>query len=308
MKRCILTVIAVVLLASCASVDFKLQPRPQVTVGELSAPATYRVRTVYYDQDENGLTRSITEIEARVLAASTGDTSYYQWLEYRVRTYPAGSSLESRMEGPPQSAAPWVAYQPAIGFAYTMKGLASNENEELANLPNVDSVPRDLVGFQFYDNIIDFHTWDIYQDMFLTSHGSARAPIEKVGDVSTIPMPGKPIRLLDWPGLTSDFRFEGGFSKAEYLADVTRDGRALKLLSLEQNQRIRQTVYGMAGPVRLKMPYDGTTRLIGLMYFDADNRIWKASFNEYVYSRVSVPVLVPVIVHTKRAYSIERVE
>jgi hypothetical protein len=123
-----------------------------------------------------------------------------------------------------------------------------------------------------------------------------------------MPMPTAPIPLLEWKGLSSDFAFGGGYCRAEYLADVPEGGKTCKLISLDQNQRMKQTVYGMAGFVQMKMPYVGTSRVLGLSYWDAENDLLRASFYEYVHSKVFVPVLVAVIVHEKRIYNIERVE
>ncbi len=308
MRRFILLAIGFMSVMSCRTAAFRVQPRTPLNPTDLSDQRVFHVHVAYFNEDDGGLVQSIDEIDARVLDARRNGAHYYRWLEYRIRSYPRGPSLDDRMEDLPRSDAPWEDYAPAIGFDYVLEGSAATEAGDLSNLPRMDSIPRDLTGFKFYTNVIDFHTWDIYRDMFLAGGDPSMPRLAKVGDASSFQMPRKPIPLLTWTGLSSDFRFEGGYAKAVYLADVQEKGTPLKLLFLDQNQRMTQNVYGMAGPMQLKMPYEGTSRLVGRMYYDLDDRIWRASFDEYVYSKVFAPVHLTVIVHSKRSYLIEREE
>lgn len=308
MKQRIWLLAVVLATVSCASQPYVVKPRPTVHVAALSDQRRYHVHVSYLHQDDTGLTQSVDEIDAQVLTASSADSKYYKWISYRIRKYDVGSSPEDRMESQPTSTTAWHDYPPAVGFEYTMKGLAATNQGDLSNLPSMDSIPRDFDGFLFYTSVIDFHTWDIYRHEFLDSQAEGAAKLKRIGDSYTMVMPKKPIPLLEWKGLSSDFTFEGGYCRAEYLADVSEGGTTLKLISLDQNQRMRQMVYGRAGFIQLKMRYQGTSRLLGLSYWDSEDNLQRASFYEYVYSKVFVPLMAPVIMHEKRIYTIERVE
>jgi hypothetical protein len=308
MKKGIFLAILLGAMVSCTSTQYAVKQREPAQPGALANQHVYRIHVTYLHEDEAGLVNTIDEIQAVVRTADTGDAAYYKWESYQIRAYKIGSSSEARMESQPSSDAAWKDYKPAVGFDYVMKGLASTEQGDLSNLPSMDSIPRDMDGFLFYTSVIDFHSWAIYCDTFLADSGNGRPRLEKIGDTYTMEMPKSPIPLLDWQGLTSDFKFEGGYSVAAYLADVDVNGTPARLLSLDQNQRMKQTVHGKVGTVELNMPYEGTSRVLGHMYWSPDNELLKASFYEYVYSVVYAPVMIKVIVHEKRMYDIERVE
>ncbi len=307
MKRELCLLVVTLLLASCATAPYQVRPRQPVDHGTISNPKRYHMHVTYLHQDDRGLTKTVDELDAQILAADSGEATYYKWISYRIRKYSTGSSPDDQMENQPTSAVAWHEYAPATGFDYKMKGLAATAQGDLSNLPSMDSIPRDMDGFLFYTSVVDFHTWDIYRAQFLEPSDGSGVRLRSVGDYHVMEMPEQPIPILEWKGLSSDFTFEGGYCRAQYLADVHDGAGTLKLLSLDQNQRMKQTVYGKAGFAELRMPYEGTSRLVGCMYWTRDNQLQRASFYEYVYSKVFVPVLVPVIVHEKRIYSIERV-
>jgi len=188
-----------------------------------------------------------------------------------------------------------------------MEGIAVDENGNLSKIPNVDSIPRDMDGFKFYVSLIDFHSWDIYRHTFFNPAELKlnEKPLKKVGDTVTVSLEAKPIPLLEWENLTSDLRMEGGIIVGLYLADGVVNGTESRIVYFEQNQRIKQYVYGSVGGILLKMPYEGTTRFFGHIFVDQSDELLKAHFNEYVYGKVSAPMGVKVIVHTKREYRVE---
>jgi hypothetical protein len=305
LKKYIFILILIYILFGCVT-SFEIKEKKPLFIDNYTESKIFHIHVTYYNEDDIGLTKSIDEIDARVLSAKYNGLNYYKWLDYKIRTYKVGSAIENRMEYKPDTYTPWTTYQPAIGFEYTMDGMAFDNKGNLAKLPNMDSIPRDMVGFQFYISIIDFHTWDIYRHMFFGINDTREAQLKEIGDVYSHHMENKTIPLMNWTNLTSDFSLEGGSAHGIYLADIEQDSMKIKLIYFEQNQRLKQYVYGNIGRIQFKMPYDGTTRFYGFLYLDETNNLIKANMNEYVYGKVKAPMFITVLVHTKRDYFIER--
>jgi hypothetical protein len=282
--------------------------KPRIPLNAQAAvDASYHVYVKYYNQDDIGLTKSTDEIDCYVDVGREGGKNYYKWHDYKIRHLTTGKDLRAKMELGNSPSEPWTAYPPAEGFEYLVDGDMVDEGSSIFKTPDLSSVPKDMEGFRFYTNIIDFHTWGIFKKIFFRGANSASAILKKPGDSISLDMSNMSIPLMDWPNLTSDFSLDGGYLTAEYIGDKPgADGAATPIVFFSQNQRLKQYVYGMAGPIQFKMPYNGSNRFMGFYHPDPEGDVLTGTFNEFVYSRVNAPMLITVIVHSKREYRIER--
>jgi hypothetical protein len=284
----------VCLAAGCATAR-RFTPVARLPLGltPQSPIRTYRVGVSYTNQDDIGTPLDVVEIRATVRIGSYGTDVYVQWESYEHRQY--------RIGGAPPA---WEPFRPAIGFDYLMTPVA-REPDYIKNLPNVDSISRDLTGLYFYINLIDLHMWDLYTCLFLRTPELFPAipakPLRAIGDTMLVDLTGLPIALVEWENVSSDLTMTGGTIRAEYLGSGVVGGVRTKIISFEQEQTIRQNVYGIG----LKMPYQGTNRFLGHMHLDEDNQLVLASYSEFVYSKIKAPMSQTVIVHSQRDYRIE---
>ena len=270
-------------------------PREPLNLTPQQPVRTYRIAITYTNQDEIGIPTDILEIRALVVTGTYQGKTYCRWEEYEQREYRAS-------QDPPE----WSQYPPASGFDYLITPVAE-EPDYLPNLPPTDSLPRTLVGFYFYINLIDFHMWDLYINMFLDTPRLfpeiAAEPLREVGDTMTVNLTDLPIALLEWENVSSDLEMTAGIITAEYLGTGSVRGVPTRIIAFGQQQTLRQTIYGLG----FSMPYDGTNRFSGHMHLDADGRLLLASYREFVYGRVKAPMSQIVIVHSQRDYRIELV-
>jgi hypothetical protein len=266
---------------------------------------TYLINVKYIDQDEIGLPAEIREIEGHVQTGRYLKQGYYKWIDYRIRTY--------KPDKPPGE---WISYSPAIDFEYLLVPV-NEEPDYLGNLPATTTLPRELDGFYFYINLIDFHMWDLFVAMFMNTRtvfpGYNKDPLKQIGDAISFDLRDLPIGLLEWENVTSDLKMTGGTISAELIgmrrtpeaAEIESEVEESELIVFfQQQQTLEQNVY--AG--NLKMPFTGTNRFMGHMYLSSNNELLKAHYTEYVYAKVYAPMSQTVIVHTERQYRIERVE
>lgn len=292
------TVLAVFVLAAagCASTSSVL-PVPRNPLNLVPEPPvrTYRVEVTYTNQDDIGKPTDIMEIRATVSAGIYGADEYCRWESYERRQYRAGAQIPD-----------WQTYEPAVGFDYLIAP-RKREPDYIENLPNLDSIPRDLTGFYFYINMIDFHMWDLYINLFLRTPeifpDIPAKPLKNVGDTMRIDLRDLFIPLIEWENVSSDLVQTAGIIHAEYLGSGKVGTTKTKILSFGQEQTIEQNIYGMG----MKMPYRGTNRFLGHMHLDDKNQLVLASYREFVYSKVKAPMGQTVIVHSERDYRIELV-
>ena len=295
-RRRIATILLAAALAGtgCVSTQ-RSSPVARTPLGLVPDPPVklYRVAVTYTNQNDIGVPLDFVEIQAKVRIGMHGAEQYCRWESYEVRSYRVGD--------PPKA---WEPYQPAVGFDYLMIPVRQ-ETDYIPNLPNVDSIPRDLTGFYFYINLIDLHMWDLYRYLFLETRevfpSIPGGPLRAIGDTMQVDLTDLPIALLAWENVSSDLVMTGGVIGAEFLGTGLVHGVQTKILAFEQSQTIRQTIFGMG----MRMPYDGTNRFLGHMHLDQDDGLVLASYREFVYAKVKAPMSQIVIVHSQRDYRIE---
>jgi hypothetical protein len=279
-----------------------LKNRENININNLDLNSKYNVHVMYFNQNEVGETQTIDEIKAQVEmynVSNIENEKYYKWISYQIRTIKSKNAMEKLDDNNTE----WIKYSPGTGFEYIINGSISSDDGKTLKTPNMDSIPKDLTGFKFYINIIDFHMWQIYKEMFFMGENK----LQKIGDKIEFDMSKLIVPLVNWENTSSDGQVKDGFCQVEYIAD--RGIREQdKVLYFMQNQKISQNVYGQIGKINLKMPYYGTTRFLGFYIADQNNDMRKGEFNEYVYGRVNAPFFTKVLVHNKRFYTIERIE
>jgi hypothetical protein len=291
------------LLGCATSVDVKSR---NILMDQYVVDKTYHVYVKYYNQDEIGITQSTDEIDTLIDVGISGNKNYYKWYNYKTRHSETSKDLRTKMELGNKVSDEWNIYPYGDGFEYLIDGYFVDEDTMSFKTPDLSSIPRDMEGFRFYTNIIDFHTWEVYKKLFFEGTKLTPSVLTRIGDKISMDMSEMSIPLMDWPNLTSDFTLDGGFLSAEYIGNKEENGRITPIVSFSQNQRLRQFVYGMAGPIQFKMPFKGTTRFMGFYYPDTQGTVLKGLFNEYVYAKVNAPMFIKVIVHSKREYLIEQ--
>ena len=287
-------------------------PRLDAEIPEGLPSIDYEITVRYFTQDEVGITQSVEEIAAKVteFPAPEGG-SYYLWTDCLVRNFalapeddPVENGLEfDRITG--DDSALWQPLEEGIGFSYYVEGTIADEIGQLGNLPDFGFLRRDMDGFHYYLNLIDFHMWDLYADMI--NDPENQTPLQEKGDTFLSIQEGHVIDLAEWDNITTDLEMEGGLIFIEYVGDSEYEGEATRIFYFRQNQRIRQEVYGsLIGDLAFKMPLRGTNRFLGIFELDRENRLVRAHFNEYVYSRVHAPFFIKVLVHHKREFFVQR--
>jgi len=139
---------AALLLAGCSQIlrgpDEPPKPVPPLVGHGVSR---YRIHVVYFDQDDVGFTRKISEIKAQVDALPTEDgTGRFRWSGYRIREYPApaGCSIET-LDALPAGGPAWKPVEYAEGFGYSLPGDAL-DTFRIAQIDSLRAVPRDMDG------------------------------------------------------------------------------------------------------------------------------------------------------------------
>ncbi len=294
--RLVIPLLAAILVHGCTThQSFVVQPRGALGVVPEGPFSTYRIAVTYIAQDDTGVPQETRDIEAMARLGFHNGKLYCLWEDYNIRSYRTA-----------EEAPLWSAYEPAVGFEYVMERI-EQDPDYLDNLPNVDSIPRDMDGFYFYINLIDLHMWDLYINLFLNTRmvfpEMNLDPLAKIGDTLFVDLRSLPIGLLEWENLTSDLTMSAGEIRAEYLAENLVGDTRVKVIFFQQDQTISQVIYG----VGMKMPYRGTNRFLGHLYVDEQNRLIKAHYREFVYGKVQAPMGQTVITHSERLYSIELV-
>lgn len=279
--------VALALLTNCATTDSYV-PAPRVPLGvTVEGPVDrYLVEVSYITQDDIGVPTDYRGIRGQVIHAMVDGKDYYKWESYEIRAYRPGAAMPS-----------FESYPPAIGFEYLRNGQLE---PDMTTIADTSSLPRTMDGFDFYVNLIDFHTWDVYRDMFFGDNEDA---LIEPGDSREFDLTKKELSIGSWENITRDFQMTAGIIYGEYIGDVVESGTEYKVLFFRQEQTISQTVTGLG----MDMPYAGTNRFNGHMYLYTDGTLARGNLREYVYGKVYAPMNQTVIVHTERHYSIRRV-
>ena len=263
------------------------EPRTQLGVTLTGPVDRYLVDVMYITQDDTGVATDTHEITAEVIHSIVDGHRYYRWVSYAIRAYEAG-----------EETSPFETFEPAVAFEYFFDDLFE---EDMGNLPDTTTLPRTMDGFEFNLNIIDFHMWDTYIEMFLGDTAAER--LEAPGDSSAFDLTDQIMPLGSWDNVSKNLEMTAGLIEAEYLGDLTVHGTEYRLIHFRQEQTLKQTVVGLG----IEMPYEGTNRFSGLMYLYGDGTLARAWYREYVYGKVYAPMNQTVIVHNERRYEIRRV-
>lgn len=275
-------------------------------------PIRYEVTARYFQQNAIGLTTSVEEIVSEVDAFEPSDgDSYYRWGDSRVRTFALAkgdTSIESGIEFDAiagDDSSDWHTLDETLGFSYAVADTVADESGQLGNLPDLGFVRRDMAGFHFYLHVIDFHMWEFYALMI--NDETLGGPLLEVGDSISISEEGHVIDMAEWEGITSDLEMEGGNITIQYIGNSELGGLPTRIFYFQQNQRHRQKIYALLlGRLAFRMPLAATNRFVGVFELDSSDRLVQARFNEYVYTQVSAPFFMKVLVHTKREYIVDR--
>ena len=280
-------VVALPLLTNCATTD-SYEPAPRVPLGVvIEGPVDrYLVEVSYITQNDIGVPTDYRDIRGQVIHAKVDGQDYYKWESYETRAYPPGAAVPT-----------FESYPPAVGFEYLRNGLLESD---MTTIADTSSLPRTMDGFNFYVNLIDFHTWDIYRDMFFGENEDA---LIDPGDFHQFDLTKKDLSIGSWENITRNFQMTAGTIYGEYIGNFVESGIEYKVLFFRQEQTISQTVVGMG----MEMPYEGTNRFYGHMYLYPDGTLARGRLREYVYGKVYAPMEQTVIVHTERHCSIRRV-
>jgi hypothetical protein len=248
----------------------------------------YSVEVSYITQDDTGVPTDYHDISGQIIHSVVDGHQYYRWETYRLRAYKPGEEIPG-----------FVTFEPAVGFEYFFDDLFE---EDMGNLPDTSSLPRNMGGFEFHLNVIDFHMWDTYIEMFF-GESAGESKLEQPGDESDFDLTDQILPLGSWENVSKDLEMTAGVIHAEYVGDVTVQDIEYSLVHFRQEQTLKQTVVGLG----MEMPYEGTNRFYGLMYLYDDGTLARAWYREYVYGKVYAPMNQTVIVHNERRYAIDRV-
>lgn len=315
----ILAILIIVGMTGCKTVSkYTDEPttKESLNIKDYSNPLNYSLHIAYFNQNDIGITESIDEISAKILKADYKGDTYINWMDYQVRSFTLNkdSKIENTIEFPlinEDDAADWNSIEYANDFDYLLDNSSSIvENGQLTGIPDTTSIPRDMTGFQFYMNIIDFHTMaDIYIGMIMDTESPfycGTNGMHSIGDTFSLSEEGHLLDLMNWENISTDLFMEGGQIFAEYTGKGEFNGKETKIIYFQQNQRLNQNIYGpLAGNLLFKMKYNGTNRFVGYLEVTDDNTLVRAFFNEYVYGKVYAPFFVKVLVHSKREYKLE---
>ncbi|MBT3274267.1 MAG: hypothetical protein HN368_14010, partial [Spirochaetales bacterium] len=258
----------------------------------------YLVEVTYITQDDIGVPTDYKDIKGQIIRSTINDRLYHRWETYSIRQYGAGKSVPEYSE-----------YLPAVGFEYFMDDLL---NDDMSTLPDTSFLPRSMDGFEFFLNLIDFHMWDVYQDLFFRQSADqvpdnnmiSGSFLEKPGDTIEYDATNQNLSLGSWDNVSKDLEMTAGIIYGEYIGEVTQNEIEYDLVFFRQEQTLTQTVVGLG----IEMPYEGTNRFNGLMYLYKDTgKLASAWYREYVYGKVYAPMDQIIIVHNERRYSISRV-
>ena len=281
--------------------------REDVAIPENLIKRKYDINVRYFNQTEIGITRSIDEIAASVthyVGKDKGD--YYRWDDYRIRHFDLDENedpIESGMEYDRLSSddkAPWVPIEEAEGYSYFLENGIVKGNQ-LTNLPKTDFIRRDIDGFRFYLNLIDFHMWDIYTS--LIKH------LKEKGDEYKKNEEGHVIDILTWENVNTHAEMEGGHIYVQHLGNSQTQDWPSSQYYFQQNQRLSMNLVApLSGRLVFNMPYQGSNRFMGIFEIDRHGKLIQAHFNEYVYGKVNAPFFINVLTYHKREYVVTRIE
>lgn len=283
-----------------------LAPREDIAIPTDITPIRYTIQVRFFNQNKIGISQSIDEIAATVSHYPLKDGGHvYRWDEYRFRHIELDKNetpIENGMDYDRINAddnTPWQKMEEVIGYSYYLKdGIA--KDGQLSLLPNTDFVRKDLDGFRFYLNLIDFHSWDIYARLV--------AGLEEKDDVLKNNQEGHVIDLLQWDNVADHAEMEGGTIYVQFLGHSQFDGKPSTQFYFQQNQRLKMDVYApFALGLEFQMPYTGTNRFMGVFELDDKRRLVSGRYNEYVYGKVKAPFFVNALTYHKHEYLISRI-
>lgn len=292
------------------------KPSPQGQRVDTNIPAghpsrSYEVVVRYFILDKLGIPQSVDEARADVTHVAVANQGhYYRWGNYQFRSFRLKqneSPVESGMEYDQISSddhAPWKSLEEVNGFTYFIEQTIvdkQHDGGQIRFLPNLNFVRKNIDGFRFYLQLIDFHMWDIYADF--------TRDFKQKGDVFQVSEEGHTIRLDEWPNVIRDLNMQGGTIYIESLGNSEFKQQASKLYYFQQNQRLESIIIAPLGKrLALKLPQTGSNRFMGYYETDMEDRVLFARFNEYFHGKIDAPLFINAPNYAKREYILRRVK
>ena len=299
MKKSILVLVILVLNISCefyfpGKSEYVAKTPLNLTLS--GNEIRYAIDVIYLMQDEKGILEETNDISCKVLMDEIDGRHYYKWYDYRIRAYKAGESVPD-----------WEPYDPAENFDYYLIPVSEDGNY-LKNLPSKDYIPNDLNGLKFYINLIDFHMWALLGEVFLNTENFLpeleKPSLSAVGDELEIDQGDEEINLTGSDGISSDLNQTIGRMYGKYIGEAVIGSEDTRIIFYLQEQKLIQTIFAEM----LIMPYEGTNRFSGYLYYTSERKLKQAEYTEYVYGKVEAPMFLKVITHQERQYSIRELE